>query len=40
MSTTDPTFAYITYLFFYYLLADEAPHETSNMNLIVAAKNR
>ena len=38
MSTTDPTFAYITYLFFSYLLADEGPRETSKMMLFSAKK--
>ena len=36
MSTTDPTFAYITDLFFSDLLADEGPRETSKMMLFSA----
>ena len=29
MSTTDPTFAHITRLFYFYLFADEGPRQTS-----------
>ena len=36
MSTTDPTFAYITDLFFSDLLADEGPRETPKMMLFSA----
>ena len=38
MSTTDPTFAYITYLFFFYLIADEGPRVTSKTMLFSANK--
>ena len=38
MSTTDPTFAYMTDLFFSDLLADEGPRETSKMMLFSAKK--
>ena len=38
MSITDPTFAYIPYLFFFHLLADEGPPVTSKTMLFAANK--
>ena len=38
MSTTDPIFACVTYLFFFYLLADEGSRETSKTMLFSAKK--
>ena len=40
MSITDPTFAHITRLFYFYLFDDKGPRQTSNTKLFFAATKR
>ena len=39
MSTTDPTFAHITRLFYFYLFADEGPRQTSKTKVFLQQQN-